>query len=200
MIHIFPNVKDFVTIKSVQHRPIWGVGGSAIFATGVGTIHLHTAEGEHLNLENALYVFKSTVQLLSISKLVKHLNMMATFDNSKATLYDSNGKAIASATLIPTWGLYALNLSNDQAFMVYKSPDLHSWHLRLGHANYQSIIEMACAGIVQGMSLFFHSKPPKCDHCILDKQTRMLAPKRRKEDEGHRATRRLEKVWIDLAR
>ena len=39
--------------------------------------------------------------------------------------------------------------------------------------------------------------PPKCDSCILGKQMKMPVPKRH-EDGGH-ATRRLEKVWVDLS-
>ncbi|KAF9470204.1 hypothetical protein BDN70DRAFT_781027, partial [Pholiota conissans] len=58
---------------------------------------------------------------------------------------------------------------------------------------------MARKGIVKGMSPAPSSAlPAKCESCILGKQTRTSVPKKRKEGPGHRATRRLEKVWVDL--
>jgi len=57
---------------------------------------------------------------------------------------------------------------------------------------------MAKKGMVSGMPSSFPNKPPKCDSCILGKQTRTPVPKVREEGQGHKATRRLEKVWVDL--
>lgn len=77
-------------------------------------------------------------------------------------------------------------------------PDLKTWHYRLRHANYQAIMQMACTGMIKGMLKTFCSKPPKCDHCILGKQTHTPVPRIREEGEGHRASRRLAKIWVDL--
>jgi hypothetical protein len=60
-------------------------------------------------------------------------------------------------------------------------------------------MEMAKSGIVAGMPSTFPSKPPKCDSCILGKQTKTPVPKVREEGPGHRATRKLEIIWVDLA-
>ena len=46
------------------------------------------------------------------------------------------------------------------------------------------------------MPTSFPNQPPKCDSCILGKQTKTPVPKVR--ETGRRATRRLEKVWVDL--
>ncbi|KAF9470452.1 hypothetical protein BDN70DRAFT_778656, partial [Pholiota conissans] len=58
---------------------------------------------------------------------------------------------------------------------------------------------MARKGTVKGMSPSLSSvHPPKCACCIFGKQTRTSVPKTRSEGEGHRATKKLEKVWVDL--
>jgi hypothetical protein len=58
---------------------------------------------------------------------------------------------------------------------------------------------MTKKGMLTGVPTSSVLRPPKCDACILGKQTRTLVPKKRKEGEGHRATRKLEKVWVDLS-
>ncbi|KAF9067036.1 hypothetical protein BDP27DRAFT_1148414, partial [Rhodocollybia butyracea] len=67
----------------------------------------------------------------------------------------------------------------------------------LGHANYQAIYDMSQKDMVKGMPIDLSSAPPKCQSCVLGKQTKTPVPKKR--EEGHRATRRLEKVWVDLS-
>jgi hypothetical protein len=58
---------------------------------------------------------------------------------------------------------------------------------------------MAKSGTIAGMPSTFPSKPPKCDSCILGKQTRTPVPKVQEEGKGHRAMRKMETVWVDLA-
>ena len=53
-------------------------------------------------------------------------------------------------------------------------------------------------GLIRGTNVPL-SKVTKCDSCILGKQTRTPIPKKREEGPGHKATRKLEKVWVDLA-
>jgi len=54
---------------------------------------------------------------------------------------------------------------------------------------------MACQGVIEGMPIDLSSAPAACDHCILGKQTRSHVPKMQ---EGRRATKRLEQVFVDL--
>ena len=59
---------------------------------------------------------------------------------------------------------------------------------------------MAKSGLIPGMPTIFPlGNPPKCEFCVLGKQTKTPVPKKRKEGLGHRATRTLEKVWVDLS-
>ena len=68
----------------------------------------------------------------------------------------------------------------------------------MGHTNYQCLEHMARKGMVKDMPTSFPSAPPKCKSCLLGKQTKSPVPKKRAEGSGHRATRKLEKVWVDL--
>ena len=54
---------------------------------------------------------------------------------------------------------------------------------------------MAQNRTVKGMPIDLSSKPPKCDFCILGKQTWASVPSMR---EGSKATRQLERVFVDL--
>ena len=59
---------------------------------------------------------------------------------------------------------------------------------------------MAKNGLIPGMPMNFPpANPPQCDFCVLGKQTKMPVPKTRVEGPGHKATRVLEKVWVDLS-
>lgn len=75
--------------------------------------------------------------------------------------------------------------------------NIDTWHWRLGHANYQVVASMACNGMLPGMPSASLLAQPKCDVCILGKQTKTPVPK--VQEEGCRATEKLEIVWIDLA-
>ncbi|KIK07890.1 hypothetical protein K443DRAFT_31131, partial [Laccaria amethystina LaAM-08-1] len=58
---------------------------------------------------------------------------------------------------------------------------------------------MVSSGMIPGMPKhLLREDPPKCEFCVLGKQTKTPVPKSREEGPGHRATRRLEKVWVDL--
>jgi hypothetical protein len=54
---------------------------------------------------------------------------------------------------------------------------------------------MAHDKVIKGMPIDLSSLPPKCDSCILGKQTQSPVPKKRK---GIRASKPLERVYVDL--
>ncbi|KAI0037755.1 hypothetical protein FA95DRAFT_1453867, partial [Auriscalpium vulgare] len=65
----------------------------------------------------------------------------------------------------------------------------------LGHANHRTILDMATSSAVEGMPVDLSLAPAKCEPCILGKQVRSAVPHTR---EGLKATRRLERVFLDL--
>ncbi len=54
---------------------------------------------------------------------------------------------------------------------------------------------MARKGCIKGMAINLSSSPPKCDHCVLGKQTHSSVPK---VQEGTRASSPLEQIHVDL--
>lgn len=200
-MHITPDPSDFTSLTPIPERPIHGVEGSNIAATAVGKICLQTKDGSTLELHDILLVPKSTVWLLSVSKLAKSANIKTIFDENGAKLVQKPDRdTIATGTLVSNKNLYTIDLLLDQALAIHAPANIQMWHKRLGHANYQVIMQLAWTGMVKGMPRTFPSKPLKCDHCILSKQAKMPVPKVREEGEGHKATRRLGKIWVDLSR
>ena len=75
------------------------------------------------------------------------------------------------------------------------TPSLETWHCRLGHVNYATIVDMAQKGLVTGMCINMSTLPPICRHCILGKQTKKAVPKTR---QGQRAGGILDIMYSDL--
>jgi hypothetical protein len=192
-----------MTLKAVPPRSVKGVGGSSVWAIGIGDIKLHIGRGTHLILQNVLYIPEATVCLISIRCLTTDSNVIAHFNNTSCWLSTkSSGMTIARGTLLPQKNLYSLNILLAQAehvLIVHHTPTLETWHHRLGHANYQSIHDMFNNGHLKGATLPSSIPHTQCDSCILGKQSKTPVPKKQEEGIGHRATRKLEKVWIDLS-
>jgi Reverse transcriptase (RNA-dependent DNA polymerase)/GAG-pre-integrase domain len=198
---ISPDINDFTNLRPIT-RGVKGIGGSSIIAHGIGDIRIQVAKDTHLWLRNSLFIPNATVRLISVSSLTSDSNATVHFDHQKCWITDrSNGNTLASGVLLPDQRLYALNITPyqiDTAYPIIHIPSLDTWHRRLGHANFQTISDMARNGTIKGMPLSITNAPAKCDSCILGKQTKTPVPKKREEGIGHRATRKLEKVWVDL--
>ena len=192
--HCSPNRDDFSDIRSIPPREIRGINGSSISAVAVGTIKLRCGKGRRLHLRDALYIPDAQLRLISIGKL-GDMGLLATFTAKKCSIIQGS-RTIAQGTRTGN-GLYHLSdkITVEHLLHVRAAPDLETWHRRLGHVNYSSIIHMAEKSLVTGMPTNLSNLPPICDHCILGKQTRTPVPKVR---EGERAQRRLEKVFLDI--
>jgi hypothetical protein len=203
--HLSPSREDFFTLRPIASRPVKGVGGTSIFATGIGEIRLRIAHGAWIVLLDVLFIPTATVRLISVGAIARDSKIVSHFDDASCWLTSkSTGAVIARGNLLPKTRLYSLPLHSpqaDHAYTVHRTPDLETWHRRLGHANYQSVAGMARKGKINGMSpSLANSKVSKCESCVLGKQTKTIVPKTRggKESDGNRATRPLGVVWIDL--
>src|SRR5271155_17684 len=198
---ISPDKNDFTNLRPFS-RKVKGIGGSSINAHGIGDIRIEVAKNFYLWLRNALFIPNATVRLVSVSSLTRDSNVSVHFDYQTCWITDSTtGIKIAKGSLLPDKNLYALNIyttPSDSAYATTYTPNLDTWHRRLGHANLQAIDHMARNGMIKGIPSSSLNKPQKCDSCILGKQTKTPVPKKREEGEGHRATRKLKKVWVDL--
>ena len=200
--HISPERSNFRTLVNITPHPIKGVGGSCIYATGKGSIDLRIAGDHTLSLHDVLYVPKSTVRLVSVRSLNRDSKYITHFDTDDFWVTEKGtNNTIARGTVSPSSNLFILPIisphssPHDSAFVTKPVPDIHSWHLKLGHCNYQTVVDMAKNKVTGGMPIDLSYLPPKCDFCILGKQTRASIPKTR---EGIKATKCLERVHVDL--
>ena len=128
---------------------------------------------------------------------------IAHFDESSYWITNKSTNAIiARGTLLPNKNLYSLALHSihaEHVFTAQHAPDLETLHRRLGHVNYQTLKDMISSGMIPGMPKYLlREDPPKCEFCVLGKQTKTPVPKSCEEGPGHRAMRKLEKVCVDL--
>ena len=203
--HISPVLSDFKSIRPIKPHPITGLGDHSVAAVGMGTIELHTPSGA-LTLFDALYVPSSSVRLISVF-LLGEANFNAHFYPRQGHCYISNAdnSIVAHGTALPDRKLFVLSSFTvtsrshpsfpSSAHYASRRPDVDSWHKRLGHCGPRAVLDMARSQAVEGMLIDTSNAPPKCEHCILGKQTRSSVPKLR---EGARATSHLERVFIDL--
>jgi transposase InsO family protein len=208
--HISPERSDFKSLRPITPHPVKGFGGSCVYAIGMGSIELQVAGGKKVTLDHALFVPNSCIRLVSVFTINRDGHNACHFDSTSCCVTNSGGAVVLTGTAIVPRRLYALNCISPStvhkpvgpspaaipsAHYAARVPDVETWHRRLGHCNNRTIIDMARQGVVTGMPIDLSSAPPACDHCILGKQTRSSVPKLR---EGAKATRRLERVFVDL--
>jgi len=210
--HILPIHADFKKLRPIAPHPITGVGGARVYATGMGSIELCIAGGLKVMLDNAVYVPASTVRLVSVLELNTREQYTSHFDSDKCWVTNKSGATIMCSTVLCSRHLYTLSLQSphvehtkpkssiplsesSMALLSTRVPDLETWHRRLGHCSTDAIIDMAHKGVVKGMRVDLSTALPRCNHCILGKQTHSPVPKMR---EGIWASCPLEWVYIDL--
>ena len=199
--HISPTRSDFKNFRDIPPQPITGLGGARVYAVGIGTIELNVDQSRCLTLDNVLFVPTSTVRLISVVALSRDQQIFTIFGPNDCWLTDTDGIIIARGVVSSTRNLYTLT-SIDTCpsiphigFIATRTPNIETWHRRLAHCGVNTIIDMARNGIVSGMPIDLSVLPPLCDHCIVGKQTRRPVPRVR---EGLKASRRLERVYVDL--
>ena len=198
--HISCIRSDFTSMKSLNEpRKISGVGNASVSAVGVGTVILLLPQtNAQLRLHNVLFAPEACVRLISIHQL-NNDGYVTTFQSNRCKLTDTSGITVADCAPNPS-NLYSLPAARPLSDMALPSlvltPDLETWHRRLGHANHQTVLEMARGGTAKGMPVDLSFAPQACDHCVRGKQARSPVPKVR---EGARATRRLGRIYIDLS-
>src|SRR6202023_3119665 len=104
------------------------------------------------------------------------------FTPTGVTLRSPSDATIATGSRLPSQNLFQLDCTRvlvEHSFLSQRPPSLDTWHYRLGHANPQSIYDLATKDLATGMPVDLSERPPKCDFCILGKQTRSPVPKTR---------------------
>jgi transposase InsO family protein len=206
--HISPERSDFHSLRPIAPHPIHGFNGSSTNAIGIGNVDLCIASGHKLSLKDILYILSCSSRLISVNALTHHRYNFVTFRPEECWVADKDNKVLVCGSLSPSSHLYTLNctsarvrrpkkmsLGTSSALYARRIPTVETWHRRLGHCNNRTIIDMAHKQSVKGMPIDLSSSLPRCDHCILGKQTRSPVPK---VWEGVRASKPLERVFVDL--
>jgi hypothetical protein len=205
--HISPVKSDFKSLRPIAPHPITGIGGAQVHATGMGSIELCIASNHKVVLEDVLFVPTSVIRLVSVLCLNCSGNYTSSFDSNSCWVTNKAGAVVLRGSVLKTHHLFGLTLHSPRVGHVHpatpahsahyatQTPDLETWHCRLGHCSNDTIIDMVCKTAMQGMHIDLLSMPPCCNHCILGKQTYSSVPK---SWEGERATRPLERVFVGL--
>jgi len=108
--HISPEHSDFQNLRSIQPHPIKGLGGSCVYATGLGTIQLDVGGGQHLTLHNALFALSSSVRLISVVTLNRDSKTISCFDENVCWVLDKQtGTTITQGAVSNTRNLYLIS-------------------------------------------------------------------------------------------
>ena len=197
--HISFCCSDFVQMLAIPPHVVCGVSGSRISAIGVGTINLHLGSTTNLVLHHVLYIPDSHVWLISIPTLCDDDAYVTTFNSSSCSIRTQDSTLVVTGSKTGHRALYVHHCKPvfvHHAHVAQHASSLATWHQHLRHINYNLIVQLACLGLASSMHVDLSTLPPKCDHCLIGKQTRNSIPK---VWQGQRATRCLEKVFIDLS-
>lgn len=122
-----------------------------------------------VKINNVLYVPKLCANLLSVKKIVENNNKI-TFDKNKCVIYNDNNEVITE--VIAENGVYKIR-ENDVCMLSKQSETAMTWHRRLGHLNYQTMIKMR-NGAVSGIEFQDDlDDVKKCEICAYAKQSRL---------------------------
>lgn len=161
----------------MRAKSIGNVRISALTNTGI----------EEVKAEEVLHVPDSTVNLLSVSKIVEK-GLSVHFTPSGNKIEDSDGHCLGIMT---NEGIFKLMTREERSYLAAKRPTAELWHKRLGHLNYESIVKLSKEPS-SGIHLEKIENIP-CVPCVKGKHHRQPFPKK-----GSRATEMLEIVHSDL--
>jgi len=106
--HFTGSLNVFVSYEEISPFPINLGDDSSVYVTGKGVVSLLLNQGRELLLKDVLYVPEfGENNLLSIPKFAS-VGCKVVFHNDRVIIND-NGDEIASGTLCPKAGLYALD-------------------------------------------------------------------------------------------
>jgi len=107
--HISLEQGDFIMLNPIALHPITGFGGSCVYATGIGTIKLHTKNGKRMTLNHTLFVPNSTVCLISVFTLNNNGPNACYFDAKSCSIINSSRTIIITGRAWISCHLYILN-------------------------------------------------------------------------------------------
>ena len=182
---------------------------SLIPAFGTGVIHIQVHNGSKwtkVALHNVLYVPDLYGNLLSVPQITDR-GAEVRFLPQSCSIYSDSGKLVGVGTkhgrlftitahvvhphsvrvvMLPTLPEEGDPVPNVALFTQTSSvATLDIWHRRLGHLSTDSVLQMACRNLVNGMQISGGSPPQPCEPCLKGKQTRLEIQKSTKTCVDH---------------
>ena len=157
-----------------------GLGdGRQVDALGTGNVHLkmlfNVSKPKRATMYRVLYVPKLACNLFSV-RAASSMGKLVKFGHSRCWVRDKDGKLCGMGRMVDK--LYQLDcevIHSETATLATKSCEspLDIWHYRLGHANEQTIKDMAHKQLVTGIILPKQAQLSFCEGCITGKMTRL---------------------------
>jgi len=170
------NLDAIVEFENISSTKIYMADYRFVIATGKGKVILYCKSGtcyERRTLTDVLYVPELGNNLFSVGK-VTNLGFHIKFTDQKCFIV-KKGKTIAKAYRngnLNKLDIEAKKLSN----FAKDGNDLFTWHKRLGHLNYKSVIALDEMNLVNGIKIT-NKETKICEACIEGKFKRDSFPK-----------------------
>ena len=162
--HMTGNLSLLVNVRKTLPCSVGFADGSMTMSASLGEMVV----SDRLSLKEVLYVPDLNCSLISVSKLLKHMNCFALFTDAICLLQDRSTKTMIGAGEERDGVYYFKDV---KAALVNRTDgkvvDHLLWHRRLGHPAFSvlSVLPM-CSGVLNKDS------PGHCDVCFRAKQTR----------------------------
>ncbi|CAL8993883.1 unnamed protein product [Prunus brigantina] len=171
--HICSERKMFSTYEANdQGEPLFMGNSSTSKIHGQGKIVLKMTSGKEVTLNNVLHVPKIQKNLVSGSLLSKN-GFKSVFEYDKF-VFTKNGMYVGKWYL--TDGLFKMNVmtivhkvNNNKVSSAYMLESSDLWHGRLGHVNYDKLLQLINMEPIPEFHIDFHNK---CETCVEAKLTR----------------------------
>ncbi|XP_031634807.1 uncharacterized protein LOC116348083 [Contarinia nasturtii] len=125
-------------VKKCQSGDITTANNSKMAVEGIGNRNMKL-DGMEIAVSDILHVPKLSVNILSVSKMVKMGNTVL-FDKNGCTIKNANGAEIAQCK--EKDGVYPLYEDSMKCMSVLKNNDAFLWHRKLGHLNINAMKKM----------------------------------------------------------
>ena len=171
---------------------------SVVQGIGIGTIRWSNPKlNVNFRIEDVLYVPDLGQNLISVHRIAqKGIDIIFTEDLCEFRKAE-NQKLCSTARVKKGCSQYELDgfvVKSENAAIAENILNLDLWHQQLGHVSKDTLKNMFCKGVIEGLHLEKDCKIKLCESCIAGKQTREKFPK----DGGTRATELLEIVHSDV--
>ena len=177
------------------------------FSTGVIHVQVHNgSKWTKVALHNVLYVPDLYRNLLSIPQITDH-RAEVRFLPQSCSIYSDSGKLVSIGTKhgrLFTITAHVVHPHSVRIAMLLTLPkegdpvpnvalftqtssvaSLDIWHWRLGHLSTDSVLQMACRNLVNGMQISGGSPTRPCKPCLKGKQTRLEIQKSTETHADH---------------